>query len=154
MQPVSKVSSRPLKASTRNAYPRPQNGAANPYQRSFNTQRRQSQKPTTHNKPALDDKLSQEEVVEEPTIKKVKIVEPVPEPEVPQLPEIIVKESSQPALVKNNADIAKMKLDNMFNRNAKKKLVRPVTTTIDNYNDIEKLMSQYAGTPLLNKSDL
>lgn len=81
-------------------------------------------------------------MMEEPVVKKVKIVEnPVEVIDIPIAEGI--KEA--PVISLKVPDLAKLKLDSMFNRNSKKKYVRPVTTTFDNYNDIDKLMNQYAG---------
>jgi hypothetical protein len=81
-------------------------------------------------------------------MKKLKIaaeiVENNPLESSPSMP----KEIAVPVIKPNNPDFAKKKLDSMLNRangGKKKYVVRPVTTTLDNYNDIDKLMNQYSG---------
>lgn len=91
--------------------------------------------------------------IEDVINKKVKIASEVVEHHIDS-PTSVTKEGIVPVIKQqNNPDIAKKKLDSMLSRaNGSKKrfVVRAVTTSYENYSDIDKLMNQYSGKYLKN----
>jgi len=102
--------------------------------------RKLAAKTLLHPKPMLDEKNTEEDGFDDSVVKKLKVQNDSPEQPAP---------SPNPENSNNTAtiDIAKKKLDSMFNRNQnqKKRFQTRVLTVIDNYIDIDKLMVQYGG---------
>jgi hypothetical protein len=104
--------------------------------------RKLTAKTMLHPKPILDERIAAEDGFEETIIKKLKVQVDSPENIIPASP---TQENSNtmPAI-----DIAKKKLDSMFNRhqNQKKRFqTKILTVAVENYIDIDKLMVQYGG---------
>lgn len=100
-----------------------------------------------------DERIAMEEGTEEVITKKIKTettstlcIEP---PVAGESSPSIMREEKTLITTVVKVDFAKKKLDSMFNRqiaNKKKFPIKPVNvTSLDTYNDIDKLMTQYGG---------